>query len=370
MKQKLIAAAVVGAFAAPAAFAASTVQIYGTFNAEYGFVSAPDAVPGAPGRNNFDGFDSGASNIGIKAEEKLSGGMSAFVQCESDIRFLSGAGRTSGSLCDRISAIGLKGGFGSFFLGTWDSPQKLAVGKTRMLADTGFLGVTHMTFAAFSNRNVQSINYHSPNFSGFSFMAQTTSTNPANGTAVPGRKGRLTSLGGYYDRGPLTVAAGWTKADDNRAVNITAPLGAVGSEDTGVSAGVTYKFGPAKVGFTWYDESFEEPTTVTDLERNAYNLALHWSLGGPNSILAGYTVAEDIEGIAAGVPVVGNNGAKEYQISFIHMLSKRTTTAIGYARLKNDGGGALYAVGNRTSITGQGLGGKSSVVTVQLKHRF
>jgi len=365
MKQKLIAVAVVGAFAAPAAFAQSTVQIYGSINAEYGFVSAPDAVAGAPGRNNYDGFDSGASNIGFKGEEKLGGGMSAFFQCESDVRFLAGATRTSGSICDRNSAIGLKGGFGSFFVGTWDSPNKIAVGKTRMLADTGFLGVTHMTFDEFSNRNAYSINYHSPNFNGFQVLAQTTSTNDANGTAVPGKKGRLNSLAGTYTSGPLTAALGWTKADDNKAAGTVS-----GAEDTSVTAGVTYTFGPAKLGFTWYDANFEDPATLSDIERNAYNLALSYSLGGANSILAGYTRAGDFEGTVGGVAIPGDNGAKEYQISFIHALSKRTTTAIGYARLKNDGAGDLYTVGNRVSGTGQRVGAKSSVITVQLKHAF
>ena len=362
MNQKLIAAAVVGAFAAPAAFAQSTVQIYGTINAEYGVVSAPDSTPSL---NNFDGFDSGASNIGFKGEEKLGGGMSAFFQCESDVRFLAGATRTSGSICDRNSAVGLKGGFGSFFVGTWDSPHKLAVGKTRMLADTGFLGVTHMTFDAFSNRNAYSINYHSPNFSGFQVMAQTTSTNAANGTTADGTKGRLNSLAGVYAKGPLTLGLGWTRADDNRAEGDSD-----GAKDTAWSAGVTYAFGPAKLGFTWYDENYKDTPSVTDVDRNAYNIALLWSLGGANSILAGYTVADDFEGTDGGVLIPGNNGAKEYQISFIHKLSKRTTTAIGYARLKNDGGGDIYTVGNRTSGAGQNLGAKSSVVTVQLKHAF
>ena len=78
MKQKLIAVAVAGAFAAPAvAFAqASTVNIYGYINAEYGFAQRADtATSQKPG---FDGLISPASYIGFKGEEKLGGGMSAW----------------------------------------------------------------------------------------------------------------------------------------------------------------------------------------------------------------------------------------------------------------------------------------------------
>ena len=60
------------------------MQIYGTINAEYGVVSAPDSTPNL---NNFDGFDSGASNIGFKGEEKLGGGMSAWFQWWGSAKF-------------------------------------------------------------------------------------------------------------------------------------------------------------------------------------------------------------------------------------------------------------------------------------------
>lgn len=361
MNKKLIALAVAGVFAAPAVALAQTT-IYGSFNAEYGFVSAPNRTAPAADSNNFDGFDSGASNIGFKGSEKLGGGTSVFYQCESDVRFLAGATTTSGTICGRNSAIGLKGAWGNFFVGTWDSPQKLAVGKTRMLADTGFLGVTHMTFDAFSNRNTYSINYHSQSMGGFQVLAQTTSTNAANGTNTPGTKGRLTSLGAIYARGPLGLALGYTAADDNRSDG-----GANGDKDTAISLGGTYTFGPVKLGVTHYDQEMKVAATAITVEQKNLNLAVQYSLSGANSILAGYTQAGDIKTTGAVTP---NNGAKEYQVSFIHKMSKRTTTAVGYARLKNDGAGAIYTVGNRTSATGQAVGGKSSVITVQLKHAF
>ena len=94
MKKKVMAVAVAGVLAAPAlAFAqASTVQIYGLINAEYGYVQQPNNAAGAS-RSNVDALNSGASRIGFKGEEKLGGSLSAFFQCETDLRFLGGNAR-------------------------------------------------------------------------------------------------------------------------------------------------------------------------------------------------------------------------------------------------------------------------------------
>ncbi len=182
MNKKLIAVAVAGAFAAPAvAFAqGSTVQIYGTLNAEYGFAKGVNKAAGKT--NSFDGLNSSASNIGFKGEEKLGGGMSAFFQCETDVKFLKGdLTDSAGVWCDRNSAVGLKGGFGSFFIGTWDSPVKQVVAGSRILGETGWHGVQGFLISnggafagSFSTRNTNTLNYNSPNFSGFQVNAQTT----------------------------------------------------------------------------------------------------------------------------------------------------------------------------------------------------
>ena len=358
MKQKLIAVAVAGALAAPAAaLAQSTVQIYGTLKAEYGFVSMPDHGTAGTSYKNWDGFNSGASNIGFKGEEKLGGGLSAFFQCESDLRFMQGGTRTSGSLCDRNSALGLKGGFGSFFVGTWDSPEKLAIGKTRMLEDTGWTGVTHMLFNE-SNRNAHSINYHSPNFGGFSMALQTTSTNAASNTTVDGRKGRANGLNLVYGKGPLDVAFGYTVENDNRSSS-----GGTAGKDTSMTLGGAYKFGPAKVGVTY--NKAKEQGAGGDAKRDAWNLAVNYDFTGANYLWAGYTLAKDVKGSLGGA----DTGGDEWQVGVGHRLSKRTEARIGYARVKNDSNTNQYTVGNVSAPAARN-GSNSSVVAVQVFHKF
>jgi predicted porin len=130
MNKKLMALAVAGALAAPAAALAQTT-IYGTLKAEWGIASQPNTTATAT-RHDAESLNSGASNIGFRGEEKLGGNLAAWYQCESDLRFLGGTSTTSGSICDRNSALGLKGGFGNFYVGTWDSPIKRASGVTRI----------------------------------------------------------------------------------------------------------------------------------------------------------------------------------------------------------------------------------------------
>ena len=361
MNKKLIAAAIAGAFVAPAAFAQnSSVQVYGTLKAEYGFVSMPDHGTAGTSFKNWDGLNSGSSNIGFKGEEKLGGGMSAFFQCESDMRFLGGATVAAGSLCDRNSALGLKGGFGSVFVGRWDSPEKLALGRTRLLEDTGWTGVTHMLFPE-SNRVLNSINYHSPNFNGFSVAVQTTSTNGASNQTAEGKKGRSNSFNVLYGQGPLNVALGYTKQDDNAASGTID-----GAKDTSTSLGASYKFGPATVGLTFNQLKVDAEGGVLgdNFKRNAWNLGVIYVLSGANYVWGGYTEAGDIKGTAGGA----DTGGKEWQLGFGHKLSKRTEARIGYARVSNDQNGD-YTVGG-TAATGMRLGSSSSVVALQLFHKF
>jgi predicted porin len=359
MNKKLMAVAVAGALAAPAmAFAqASTVQIYGLLNAEYGFFSQPDTGAGV-NRPNADGFNSGASRIGFKGEEKLGSGMSAWFQCESDIRFLAGSTRTSGSWCDRNSALGLKGGFGNFFLGTWDSPLKQAVAKTRILNETGWLGAQYLLLTAnydASRRNAYSINYVTPNMGGFTARAQVTSTNDQFDSTATNRKGRILGFGADYTGGPLTVAVGYDRADDNRAIGTIS-----GAKDTHWGLGATYTFGPVKAGLT-YTASKAEAAGV-EVKKKAWNLAADWQVTAAGTVRVGYTQADDFKGTFT----APDSGAKQWQIGYNHALSKRTTAGIAYVKLDNDSAGDYNLTGRTLDASGR----NASAVVFSLTHTF
>ena len=369
MNKKLIAAAIAGAFVAPAAFAQnSTVQIYGLLNAEYGFFNQQNTAAGV-GRSSVDALGSGASRIGFRGQEKLGGGMTAFWQCESDIRFLSGGAATNGNLCDRNSALGLRGGFGSFYVGTWDSPLKRAAAVTRITNETGWLGSQLMTVSngggwagTFSNRNVQSLNYDTPKFGGFSASIQTTTTNPGRGSnANPTPKGRFTSLSGNYVQGPVAVVLAYSKHDDNRSNSTTNGL-----EDNAWLIGGSYTFGSVKVGLTYVDAEIETGVGAST-ERKSWNLAADWSLGGPHKVRFGYANAGDAKTSVGGG---ANTGAKLIQVSYLHSLSKRTTATVGYARINNDSAGTYSFTGAPQGGANVQAGDDGGVFMIGLNHTF
>src|SRR5688572_12865550 len=190
MHKKLLAAAVAGAFVAPAAALAqgtSTVNIYGAMNYEYGVADQ------GHGRPRVDFPDTPGTSIGFRGEEKLGGNMSAWFQCESsaDIRGMDQAG-----WCTRNSAVGFKGGFGNVFFGRWDTPFKRAMNVGTVGAEeTGIMGMSFMAFGGsggaradlndgsstnsgetaqrqrFKRREAGLSYYESPRFGGFQVLA-------------------------------------------------------------------------------------------------------------------------------------------------------------------------------------------------------
>jgi len=83
----------------------------------------------------------------------------------------------------------------------------------------------------FSARNSNSINYESPRFSGFSVLAQTTSTAEQRNTlGAPNVGGRSNSFGLNYGAGPLTASLAYTQLEHNRAAS-----GVTNAQDTALS---------------------------------------------------------------------------------------------------------------------------------------
>jgi predicted porin len=162
MKKNLLALAVAGAFAAPAAALAqgSFVQIYGTINSDLQGAKAENGAPlpigdtfgniygitgGFTPTNGFAirptgvnsqgvvvrdaafvqianqaGLSSNSSNIGFRGSEDLGGGLKAIFQIESSINIDTG----NGGLGSRNSNVGLASGWGTVFYGQWDTPYK------------------------------------------------------------------------------------------------------------------------------------------------------------------------------------------------------------------------------------------------------
>jgi len=246
--------AVAGAFAAPAAaFAqASNVQIFGTMYMEYAYAkqgplgigNLGTATPAGTTNDqiNVDILQSPGSEIGVKGEEALGGGYSAWFMCTStaDIR---GPGGATAGFCSRNSAVGVKGSFGNIYAGNRDMPMKRTAGTARITSDTGIWGVGRMLYGdsstfssgnttvagnaqaiAFSRRQSNSIFYDTPVFSGFQGFVgiSTTTQSVAQTTNVSGAKPRMWGAAGTYTNGPLYLTLAYenhTNYSANNAVH-------------------------------------------------------------------------------------------------------------------------------------------------------
>ena len=411
MNKKLMTLAVAGAFAAPAAALAqsSNVQVFGTMYMEYayakqGVAGAPVVAPGLD-QINVDILQSPGSEVGIKGEEALGGGMTAWFQCAStaDIR---GGGGTAG-FCSRNSAIGVKGRFGNAYVGNWDMPMKKTAGAARMLSDTGIWGVGRMLFGdsstfangggavgsssniSFSRRQNNSIFYDTPNFSGFQgyFGISTTTQSIAQTTTVSGAKPRVWGAAGTYTNGPLYVTLGYENHNNFSAAFGAGPgnAGAYSGNDTAWQAGVTYQFGPVKAGLLYVQRKYDMSANgLTDLKVNAWNVAGEWNIVGPHSLRGGYTRAQNTTGNAgaAGAFIVGNSagggltanggagqtGGNIWQIQYVYNASKRTEFTVGYVNLNNDAL-ARYTLGGLQS-GGVAPGQNQSAFAVSMKNTF
>lgn len=368
MNKKLMAVAVAAAVAAPG-LALAQVTFYGKFNVEYGFLSQMDG-PGGVSRESADAFNNGASRIGFRVEDKLGGGLSAWGQCETRLRFVDDA---TTAMCDRNSALGMRGGFGNVYFGRWDTPINLAQDGGRITPTTGWAGTERLLLDdqgqhgwTFARRETQTLNYVSPNFGGFEVRLQTTSTNATVDKVTPvpparGLKGRTNGISGMYSAGPLTASAAYQVMDDNKVAQTTGTPFA-GQEQTAMLLGGSYRYGPIKVGALWTSIESDASST-TKVERDSWELAALWSIGGPGSLRFSYVSAGDYKGNAG----AANTGATMYSASYLHNFSKRTIGTVGYSVVDNDTAGAYNFAGLTTSIF---LGDKASVIFLQLEHNF
>ena len=377
MNKKLIALAVASAFAAPAAALAqaSNVQIYGGAYFEYGYVKQGALASG--NMPNADIIQSPGSAIGVRGEEALGGGLSAWFQCESTA---GTAGATAvgggGVFCGRNSALGMKGAFGNAYVGNWDTPFKRSIGL-KYATDVSFFGASALMYGAsasaigraapgtWARRENQTMFYDTPSWNGFQAMgALSTPTVAQNAVTsnTSGAKARLWSLGATYTNGPLFVGAAYENHSNFQpAANGTAgaATGFAGN-DNAFTLSARYQFGPLEAGVGYTKQKFETaPLTSADV--SAVHLVGSWAVQGPHTVQLGYTKANSTGGSYAGVigPRVynagaGNTGASLLLAEYQYAFSKRTRGSIGYARVSNDSA-ATYSIMGFNSPTQGGV---------------
>ena len=365
MMKKILAAAIVSAFAAPAFAATANVDVYGLMH-----VTIED--------NNVSDSDIAVldrvSRFGIKGTEDLGGGLAAIWQIETGLGSASTGGLVGGatSFANRNTYIGLKGGFGTVLAGRHDTPYKMSTGPLDLFADTAadynyggvgltlaaknalyadlgltadeiaqanvLLGTGAATFGYINSyhdhRSPATVAYVSPDFGGLSFAGALVMTNNAaalnSGDSLDAK-----SLSVNYKNGPLFLGAGW---QDVEVVDSTA-----------WKVGGGLMFGNAKVGLIYENNKID----AIDLETKTWLLNGAYAMGAVT--LKAQYAKTDIE-------VDGDLDATMWAVGVDYALSKRTTAYVLYTADKADRVDFVAGdyVANDDSIKTWGVGMKHS----------
>lgn len=379
MNKKVMALAVAGALAAPAA-ALAQVQIGGAIHLQYF-----NHDSGATASKKTDVLTTSEPELYIRGSEKLGGGLETWFQCTSSFDPL---GQGLGSFCGRNSAIGMRGGFGNVFAGTWDTPHKLVTNLARgwwggtntlqggslvLLAQGSDSNVGNATgTVTFFRRQRRLISYHSPNWGGFTLNAAVSSGNEATGLAESSPlKPRMYSLGAQFRTGPFFAGVGYEMHDDYNpgpglGIGVTS-AGYTGGSDTGYNVVAGFTFAGARLSVMYMANEWElggatgsvaGATTETD----GFAVYLDWRISGPHSLKLQYATVSDKE--TTGVAVTPS-GADVVGAAYAYDFSKRTQGYIAYNQMQNDSA-ATYAFGTASASAG----GKQVVIGVGLKHSF
>ena len=304
MKKTLIALA---ALASTAAFAQSSVTLYGVADASLSKVTDKSAALSSAGVMN-----NGTSRWGVRGTEDLGGGLTAGFNFEQGLSLNDGTLAKSGAgEFGRAAWMNLSGGFGEVRLGRTLNPSFYAAAAWELTGAANYSVVVSQFGAVLGGiRNSSQIAYTSPNMGGFSAtVGYVLKGNSANEKAK-------VDLNAIYANGPLAVALGYNKVQD---------------AEKNVHVGARYNFGMFTLAGGYMDPAGD---------------AKGFSIGG--AVKAGpvdlvLDIARDTE-------------AKDTDllVEVKYPLSKRTFSYVALLRDGKKKAGALGAAGD--DVTGLGIG--------------
>jgi predicted porin len=389
MQKKIIAIAIAAGLSG-AAFAQSSVTIYGIVDQSLEYGNYGDGS-----KAFLSGSGYATQRVGFDVVENLGNGLTAYGRLEASLNVDRGAmgtvqaGTTNytgnaqavaaatsayAQVFDREAFVGLKGGFGAIKFGRNYSPAFNAAAAQDSFGVAGVGSNYHI--AATTTRVNNSIRYESPNWSGFTgavlfglgdggagaatstgVAATTTAPVTANNESAGGTTGINTSknsgqhqsLNLAYANGPFNIIYGYST---NNSVTL---VGTSVVKTKSNLLGGSYDFGMAKVtlGFGRYNDD----AAVHAIDRRTWTLGGSFKVGA-GTIRAQYSVADN--------KLAANNDFNHFALGYVHPISKRTTAYATWARTDNKegsvagaGAGATFAV-PASAIVGSGANAADS----------
>jgi predicted porin len=385
MKKSLIAAAMVGVFAAPAAMADVTISGAINLGIEVVKSSSDKQGLGIEGitRNQLN---ANYSNINISSSDDIGNGNKIIFNYQLVVD-----PSTFGNPVNRNSYLGIAGGWGAFKMGSNENvyerhmyqadPLDGAVGPggNLMILGTPGAGTAFEVGQApclvtgcvgFYRRTDHTIWYESPNFGGFTFEVDYTlsayKTNVAGTSVDP----KVLSAGvKWQPEGlPFYLDFAIEQHDDMfGTAKILLPTTASGSSDDAMQIGGGWQLGDLGLHARFERLSYEtDGTTAGDLsslERDAMWFGVKWALP------SGYVGAEI--GIAdewdTNLGNIADTGATMIGVGYFHNLSKQSQLQFIYGRTDNDDAGTYTQA---AAPNGGAPGSDHQVFHVGIKHTF
>lgn len=371
MNKKLLAVAVAGMFAAPAAFAQSSVVISGQIKGGYESLKIGNySSARALGNSSQHGVVDDSSALVFSVTEDLGGGLAAVVRLDMRIKPDDGGGPNTvagastgafnaGNVVSGNSHFGLRSNqwgriiFGRQDLHYFNTESNITDKGSLRASTTSLLSFIGGSAIANATRTQNVVHYLSPNWSGFTFILA-YSANPGSietdiqsgirkGSAWnfnPNFAGKNWQVGySYWDAKAdgATGLANQIVPAFATAVGGTATAATVGAAATNqrgdrLYGSYVFPFG-LKVGLAWDKSRLKNSGTgAVTAKRDAWSLPVSYAWGN-HTVHVNYTKAND-EKIAA-----GDQGAQMWALSYSYDLSKRTSAALTYAQINNKSGG-------------------------------
>jgi general bacterial porin, GBP family len=357
MKKTLISLAVLAA-ASSAAYAQSSVTIYGIVDAGISYEKGGKA-------GNVTKLSSGVANtsrIGFRGTEDLGGGLSALFVLESGFRTDTGEQDTAGSIFQRQAFVGLSSKeAGTLTLGRQYTPFYNALAQVGDPFQAGLAGSAKNLFPAggtnqrFSNVAI----YKTPEFNGLS-----ADVAYGFGEQAESSTGRQLSASLMYTNGPLNARLAYLNRNNDTSTGTV-----ITERDIGHNSllAVNYDFKVAKAYFMYAQNkglnssplpnatAYTTTAVAASTDNRNYLLGAAVPVSAAGTFLASWSRADDKE---------FNRDADQWAVGYTHALSKRTSTYVSFAKINNKNG-ASYTVGNNAEV---GTGDKA--FNVGMKHSF
>ena len=330
-KTNRLALAVLALLGSTAAFAQSSVTLYGRVNTT---VERQEV-----GNVKTTGLFDNNSRFGFKGTEDLGGGLKAGFQLESG--FNSDTGASAATFFGRQSEVNLSGGFGAVRLGRFTAESYYATADYVSMHNHD-TGSSSDAFYAYVMPDANKIAYRAPALGNLTLEAAVS----MHEQAVGGKN--AFDLAANYNLGALALGAGYSKLDDVNQFGLRA----------------MYTFGAFTVGgYYQRDENGREGTTVANSgKRDNFRLAGAYNLGASEfHVNVGRTNS---------YKNVADSSATQFTLGYNYNLSKRTKVYTYYTRVNNDANATYGYVFNDTLAAGQASGKDFSSFAVGVRHNF